>query len=152
MAGIEDLINYAQIAQIGGKVFAGIGDQKAANYNAKLIEAQARQAAEASSYDEAALRRQQRQEIASQVASIGSRGLDVSGSIVDVIRQNAANAEMDALALRYRGQIEQAGYKSQAQMKRYEGKQALYSGIAGAGSKLLTAKYEDLRKNRTLAL
>ena len=59
---------------------------------------------------------------------------------------------MDALTLRYRGEIEQAGLKAQAKMKKYEGRQALYSGLAGAGSKLLTSNYEDTRRNRTLAL
>ena len=150
MAGIEELIQYAQLAQVGGKVAAGVGDYKAANYNAKLLNVQAAQAAHGAAYDEAALRRQQRQDLAAQVAEIGSRGIDASGSIVDVIRQNATNAEMDALALRYKGQIEQAGYKSQAATKRYEGRQALFSGLAGAGSKMLTANGEGVRRYRTL--
>lgn len=153
MAGIESLIQYSQLLQVGGQVAAGYGDQKAANYNANVLNTQANQVAVATGMEEANLRRQQRQDIAAQIAEAGSRGIDVgSGSIVDVIRQNASNAEMDALTLRYRGEIEQAGLKAQAKMKRYEGKQALYSGLAGAGSKLLSANYEDARKNRTLAL
>lgn len=153
MAGIEQLIQYSQLLQVGGQAAAGYGDMQSANYNAKVLNTQAAQVANNTGMEEANLRRQQRQDIAAQIAEAGGRGIDVgSGSIVDVIRQNASNAEMDALTLRYRGEIEQAGLKSQAKMKRYEGKQALYSGLAGAGSKLLTAGYEDARRNRTLAI
>lgn len=146
MAGIEQLIQYSQLLQAGGKVASGIGEMNAANYNANILNQQAAQVANNASAEEAKLRREQRQEIGRQIATAAGSG--ASGSIVDVIRQNIENQEMDALTLRYRGAIEGASLKAQAKMTKYEGKQALYGGIAGAGSKLLTSFGEQARRDR----
>lgn len=148
MAGIEQLIQYSQLLQAGGKVAQGVGENNAARYNANILNMQANQVANNAGMEEAKLRREQRQEIAKQVASAGGSGLTPSGSIVDVIRQNIENQEMDALTLRYRGAIEGAGLKAQAKMSKFEGRQALYGGIAGAGSKLLTSFGEQARRDR----
>lgn len=148
MAGIEQLIQYSQILQAGGKVAQGVGENNAAKYNANILNMQAAQVANNAGMEEAKLRREQRQEIAKQIASVGGQGIAFDGSVVDVIRQNIENQEMDALTLRYRGAIEGAGLKAQAKMAKYEGKQALYGGIAGAGSKLLTSFGEEARRGR----
>lgn len=148
MAGIEQLIKYSQLLQAGGEFVKGYGENQAAKYNAGILEAQAKQVAGNTGAEEAKLRREQRQEIAKQVASVGGQGIAFDGSVVDVIRQNIENQEMDALALRYRGEIEQAGLKAQAKMAKFEGKQALYGGMAGAGGKLLTAFGEEARRER----
>lgn len=148
MAGIEQLIQYSQLLQAGGKVASGIGENNAAKYNANILNMQAAQVANNAGMEEAKLRREQRQEIAKQIASVGGQGIAFDGSVVDVIRQNIENQEMDALTLRYRGAIEGEGLKAQAKMAKYEGKQALYGGIAGAGSKLLTSFGEEARRGR----
>jgi hypothetical protein len=148
MAGIESLIQYAQLAGAGGRLAEGYGEMQSANYNAKVLNAQAGQVATNAGMEEAKLRREQRQEIGKQIASVGGSGIDFSGSVSDVIRQNIENQEMDALTLRYRADIDRAGLKAQAKMKQYEGKQALYGGIAGAGGKLLSSFGEDAMKSR----
>lgn len=148
MAGIEQLIQYSQLLQAGGKVASGIGEMNAANYNANILNQQAAQVANNAGAEEAKLRREQRQEIGRQIATAAGSGAAFDGSIVDVIRQNIDNQEMDALTLRYRGAIEGASLKAQAKMTKYEGKQALYGGIAGAGSKLLTSFGEQARRDR----
>lgn len=148
MAGIEELIKASQALSGAGKALEGFGEMRAGQYNARVLNAQAQQAAMNAGLEEANLRRAQRQELAAQMAEIGSRGIAPSGSIVDVIRQNADNAEMDALTLRYRGEIERAGLKAQAKMAAFEGRQKFYGGISGAGSKLLTSVGEDARRAR----
>jgi len=148
MAGIESLIQFAQLAGAGGRLAEGYGEMQSANYNAKVLNAQAGQIATNAGMEEAKLRREQRQEIGRQIASAGGSGLDFSGSVTDVIRQNIENQEMDALTLRYRADIDRAGLKAQAKMKQYEGKQALYGGIAGAGGKLLSSFGEDALRSR----
>lgn len=148
MAGIEELVRASQALSAAGKAAEGFGEMRAGKYNAKVLNAQARQVATNAGMEEANLRRQQRQELAAQVAEVGSRGIAPSGSIVDVIRQNAENAEMDALTLRYRGDIERAGLAAQAKMAAYEGRQKLYAGLSGAGSKMLTSWGEDARRQR----
>jgi len=148
MAGIESLIQFAQLAGAGGRLAEGYGEMQSANYNANVLNAQANQVANNAGMEEAKLRREQRQEIGRQIASVGSSGLDFSGSVTDVIRQNIENQEMDALTLRYRANIDRAGLKAQAKMKQYEGKQAMYGGVAGAGGKLLSSFGEDAMKSR----
>lgn len=148
MAGIEELVKASQALSAAGKLAEGYGEMQAGMYNARALNKQAQQVATNAGMEEARLRRQQAQELAAQVAEIGSRGIAPSGSVVDVIRQNADNAEMDALTLRYRGEIERAGLAAQAKMAAYEGKQKFYGGIAGAGSKMLTSWGEDARRQR----
>ena len=148
MAGIEELIKASQALSGAGKALEGFGEMRAGQYNARVLNAQAQQAALNAGLEEANLRRAQRQELDAQMAQIGSRGIAPSGSIVDVIRQNAENAEMDALTLRYRGEIERAGLKAQAKMVAYEGQQKMYAGLSGAGSKMLTSWGEDARRQR----
>lgn len=148
MAGIEDLIKASQALSAGGKVLEGYQLQQQGKANARVLQAQASQIATATGMEEAKLRRQQAQELAAQVASIGGRGIAPSGSVIDVIRQNAENAEMDALTLRYRGDIERAGLQAQSRMAAYEGRQQMAAGLAGAGSKLLTSWGEEARRQR----
>ena len=148
MAGIEELIKASQVLSAGGKALEGYQLQQQGKANARTLQAQARQVATGTGMEEAKLRRQQAQEIASQVASIGGRGIAPSGSIVDVIRQNAANAEMDALTLRYRGDIERAGLQAQSRMAAYQGNQQMAGGLIGAGTKLLTSWGEEARRQR----
>ena len=148
MAGIESLIQYAQLAGAGGRLAEGYGEMQSANYNANVLNAQANQIATNAGMEEAKLRREQRQEIGRQIASVGANGISFDGSVSDVIRQNIENQEMDALTLRYRADIDRAGLKAQAKMKQYEGKQALYGGVAGAGGKLLSSFGEDAMKSR----
>jgi hypothetical protein len=148
MAGIDSLIQLAQLAGAGGRLAEGYGEYQAGKYNAGVLNAQARQVATNAGMEEAKLRREQRQEIGKQIASIGGLGIAPSGSVTDVIRQNIENQEMDALTLRYRAEIDRAGLKAQAKMKQFEGKQALYGGIAGAGGKLLSSFGEDALKSR----
>jgi hypothetical protein len=148
MAGIEELVKASQVIGAGANLAQGYGEMAQGRYNAKVLNKQATQVATNAGMEEARLRRQQRQELAAQVASIGGRGIAPTGSIVDVIRQNAENAEMDALTLRYRGDIERAGLAAQAKMAAYEGRQKFYAGLSGAGSKLLTSFGEDARRAR----
>jgi hypothetical protein len=148
MAGIEELVKASQMIGAGARVAEGVGNYRQGKANARILNAQANQVAMNTAMEESRLRRSQAQEIAAQVASIGGRGIAPSGSIVDVIRQNAENAEADALTLRYRGDIEQAGLKAQAKMAAFEGRQQLYAGVSGAGSKLLTSWGEDARRQR----
>jgi len=148
MAGIESLIQFAQLAGAGGRLAEGYGEYQSGKYNANIFTSQANQIAANAGMEEAKLRREQRQEIGRQIASAGENGIALSGSVTDVIRQNIGNQEMDALTLRYRAEIDRAGLKAQAKMKQYEGKQALYGGIAGAGGKLLSSFGEDAARSR----
>lgn len=137
MAGADTIRVLADAFQVAGPVGQGLVNRETANYNAGLLDQQGKVAAQNAAFNESRIRRSNAQTIARQVADVGATGLTFSGSIQDVVRQNAGNLELDALAERYRGQIETAGYRSKAKMTRLEGDQALYEGVTSAGMKLL---------------
>jgi hypothetical protein len=141
MAGSTDLIEILKYSVSASQVGQGFADRSAAGANADIYRTQARQALDAAAYDEAAARREGRQVIARQAAAAIAEGQGDS-SAIDVIRQNEVNLIADALAVRRRGQVAAAGFTSRANAAEYEGDQALYRGIAGAGASLMTTAAE----------
>lgn len=124
-----------EMLSAAGLFAQGAAEQRAANANARGLEANAAMAKNSAFYEEALARNANEQEIGRQIAAAGQAG--ATGSAFEVIRQNAVNAEMDALAVRYRGDIERAGYLSQAQAARREGKNAMTSRATAAGTSYL---------------
>jgi hypothetical protein len=55
-----------------------------------------------------------------------------------VLTQTAAEAEEEALAIRFGGQVARGRAKGQASLDRFEGRQRLLAGALGAGKSLLT--------------
>lgn len=136
----------ADIAPIG----QGFADRAAADYNANIFNTQARQAIGAANYDEATQRRQAAQVIAQQEVNAAANGASDSSQI-DVIRQNDVNLRADVLKRRFAGEVEAAGYRSKAAMATFEGDQALYAGLAGAGANLLKTQFEQRKDARAKA-
>lgn len=147
MAGDGTLAQLMQLTGALAPVGQGFADRAAGEANAGIYRTQARQALDAAAYDEARARREGRSIIAQQAANVLAEG-GGDGSQMDVIRQNEVNLIADALAIRRRGQVEAAGLKSRADMAEYEGEQALYGGIASAGSKLLMTGAERAQRER----
>lgn len=141
MAGSTDLIDIMKYSTSAAQVGQGFADRAAAGANADLYRMQARQVLQGAAYDETAARREARQIVARQAAAAIAEGQGDS-SAMDVVRQNEVNLIMDALAIRRRGEVAAAGYTSRAAASEYEGDQALYRGLSGAGASLLTTAAE----------
>lgn len=148
-----------------GQVKAGNAAQREAEFNAQTAELNAQRAIEAGEFNaaahiEAAGIREGQQRYADRVAMargralVGASGVDVtSGSPLDVMAENARQAELDALIIRRGGALEaETSRKSaaleaeaqrrQAQAFRLGGKNAKTASRYGAAGSLLTGGYQ----------
>lgn len=101
--------------------------------DAAAMESQARVAQSQAYADEQTQRRQARAVLGSQAAAMAEAG---GGIDENVVRQSAINAELDALNIRYAGNLRGAGLLSQARAMRSQGGllagAQLLSGVSGA--------------------
>jgi hypothetical protein len=120
-----------------GSIAQGNAANAAAQSNADALTQQADAENRAAGAREEQQRRQARQFLGGQRASLAQAGIGLTGSAYDINRQSAVNAELDALNIRYEGQLAAKGLRDQATMQRFEGKQARTAGFLGAGAALL---------------
>lgn len=116
-----------------------------ANRNALAAEQQARVARQQAGREEETLRKQARRQIGQQSAAIAQSGIGFGGTAGLLQEDSALQAELDALNIRYGGELEASSLLDQAKMSRYEGKilkqnakQAKRAGIMGAATSLLS--------------
>lgn len=120
-----------------GNIAQGIDDNTAANANAAALGQQARTAQEQGYADEQTQRRQARQVIGDQAAAISQAGGGTGGTAAKVADQSAINAELDALNIRYGGNIKASGLMAQAQAEKLQGRAARVQSGFLAGANLL---------------
>lgn len=119
------LIAAAGGLQAATQLYQGNAAAAMGEYNATVARQEAR-------YAEATSRDRARRILGAGRAAVGASGVQLEGSPLDVLAQSAAEAEMDALAIRRSGQAQAAAY-------RYQGRQAQLAGYFGAaGTALLT--------------
>jgi hypothetical protein len=115
----------------------------ALNYNAKALDNQAVTAWQQANASEEAHRRRARQQEGALRASLNQTGT-AGGTGVGVLEQSSVNAELDALNLRYEGQVKAVALEDEAKLNRYQavserirGKNAKRGGYLSAASSLL---------------
>ncbi len=64
-------------------------------------------------------RREARQLLGAQRAAIAQSGVGFGGSSADIIRQSTMNSELDALNIRYAGDLERMGILNEIEMRKY---------------------------------
>lgn len=118
---------------------------QAADYNATMARLNAGVAGEQANAAEEQQQRQFRALQAKGVVAAAESGAGLDGSNLDVLKQNAVANELDALTIRYEGQMKARGLlaqseldKLQAQASRRAGKDAMTGGYLSAGANLLT--------------
>lgn len=138
----------------GGQILSGIQQYKAASYSAKVYEQEAKTQKQAAAYEEKKHRESVQRFIGIQRSRYGASGIDISagGSAQTIINDTAAQGELDALAIRYGGDIAAIQAKNRASMSRFEGKSALTSGLFGAGSTLLSGASSIYEQKQRLKL
>jgi hypothetical protein len=98
---------------------------QAAAYNANISRQQAESTAQQTAAREDLQRKQARQVFGRQIAAGAESGVNLTtGSASDVFRQSLYDAEMDALNIRYEGEINRVGLLNQASLQDWEGKVA----------------------------
>lgn len=145
------LIAAAVVQAVGsvqqGKMAAAQGraQMDAANYNARMKEIEAGITREQANAREEQQRRQARQVLGKQRAAVAQAGIGMGGSALDIMEQSAALAELDALTIRYEGDLKARGLLAEAEFDKYSGQVAMAMGKAqkkaayvSAGASLLS--------------
>lgn len=120
-----------------GATWQGQDAQTAANANTSALAQQAHVAQSQAYTDEASQRRQAGQVLGTQAAAIAQAGGGTGGTSAKVIDQSGINAELDALNIRYGGQMKASGLMAQAQASKYAGKSSALQSYFLTGANLL---------------
>lgn len=116
-------MNYFAAGQalVEGRVQRGEIDmqRKIEQFNISVAEQNARLTGQQTSAREEQQRRESRQLLGTQRAAIAQSNVGFDGSSADIIRQSSANAELDALNIRYAGELERMGFLNEIEMRKY---------------------------------
>ena len=118
----------------GGALVQGQQQQQMANYQAKAYEQQAQADAQASAFEQAQEKHKQGLQQAAARAAVGASGVAVAGSPTEVLAANARQNQLDLKAIQFGSQIRQNNLRTQADISKFSGKQAMTAGIIGAVS------------------
>lgn len=135
---------WFQIASSAASASATRKEGKDARLNAELLRAQAREEQIAASRDEEAHRRASRIAIGRQVAATGESGIGYGGSAGLLIEQSAVLSELDALNIRYGGELRAKGLLAESAGMR---RRAKSTGLL-AGAQLLTGFSSAYTRNK----
>lgn len=126
--------------EVFGDIVGGYQKGAAAKANAKLADMAAATVTDQAGVDEGRARRERSKLVGSQIAASGASGVTLDGSSASII-DDAVQSEMDALTIRYKGQVQATGYRNEARQLRLAGSQAIAGGyVQGAGSFLKGAE------------
>lgn len=125
------------VVSAAGAIYSGQQQKKAAEYNAAVQEQQAQAIEDKAKYDEEMHRERVRKILSTQRAMYGKSGIDTTGSPLLVMEDTFKQGEVDALAIRYGGDIQSAQARSAANLSRMQGKSLQTASYFQAGSSLL---------------
>ncbi len=120
------------------QISQGVSANKMAKYNASVSEGYAAAARDQAAFDEARARQQTQRAFGARRAAYGGAGITLEGTPIDVLGDAVSDAEMDALSLRRRGDLESWGRLADAGAQRTRGRAAMQSSFMDAGSTLLS--------------
>jgi len=123
--------------------------RRAAEFNATALEGQARAASNQALREEESQRRAARMAIGRQAAAVGESGGGYGGSAGLLLEQSDVFAELDALNIRYGGQLRYNALKMQAAGERMSAPSRRQTGML-AGAQLLTGVSKAYTRNRLL--
>ena len=151
-AGAFTLGNLGTVASIIGTAFSAIGGiqqgkaaSNAATYNAQIAERNAIIARQQAAADEQRQRRMGVLRLGAARAAYGEAGVELEGSPLDILEQSAAQEELDALTIRYKGELRGMGAESEAALNRAQAPSLLTQGYMKAGSAVLLGGAQALR-------
>jgi hypothetical protein len=134
---VSTAVSAVGALQAGAAAEAQAKAQADANaYNARVKEIQAGVEREAAGRREEQQRRKARQVLGEQRAALVQSGVGMMGSALDIEEQSATAAELDALSIRYEGEMAAKGLLYDAEAEKFEGRANL-----AAGKNAKTASY-----------
>jgi hypothetical protein len=138
MAGVETLVTFAGIgtSYMGGKKAARAEERKAIRnaafnmYQADIVDINAKE-------QEDRYRRMVRRQMGAARAAAGGSGIQMTGSALEVMGDNAAEAELQALTIRHDAKMEAASLRKRAAL-------GLEAASATAGAMRLSSVGQSL--------
>jgi hypothetical protein len=131
--GIETALLVAAIAgtamEAGSAIMEGNAAKAQAETEAELLDRQGAQVRDNALRQESLVRRRGAQQRGAARAAAGMSGALNTGSTLEALAQDAAGNELDALTVRYDGLIKQNSLASEAEIRRFEGRQAKKAGF-----------------------
>lgn len=128
---------------------------QADQYNATVAKNNAQVANDQANQKEQLQRRQFNEVQGKAFAGVAQSGTGFGGSNADVLRQNAVNGELDALNIRYQGQLQSNGLMAQSGLDTYNagqavnnGNNALSAGYVSAGANLISGASNAYMANK----
>lgn len=124
----------AGLLNVGGNVMGGIGQQqsavaekKAAKFNAKLAKREGFR-------EEGRIRAAGRREASFNVTRVAKSGVRLEGSPLEVLAENAAIVEFEALWARQAGLVASQMFRQRAKAAQQGESMALFGGLLGGGA------------------
>lgn len=120
----------AASAAIGavGAISSARSQKAASDYNAKLNENNAKIAQDQAAAKASELSVRNRQKLAAVRAGSAENGLEISGSVTDVLDTVAKQGALDQLTAIYEGTTRAMGFRNSANLDRMRGKSAMTEG------------------------
>lgn len=121
-----------------GAVYSADAQRKAAHTNADIAANNALMSEQQGEAQSQMQQRQARLRMGDAVAQYGANGVSTdAGSAVDVLRNSAANAELDRLTIKYNGGVRSWGYGNEGMLDNMQARNATTAGNMQAGSDIL---------------
>lgn len=136
MSGIAGI--FGSVLGAIGAIAQGQAEARAAEYNAELMEQQARQAREAASAEAQDFKRLEHRKLAASTAARGAMGVAQAGSPLMVDDAVVREIALGASRLTYAGQVKSTRFQNEAELERIRGKNAKIASYFGAGTSLLS--------------
>lgn len=127
-------IQQGKMAEAMGKA-----QMNMANYNARMKELEADITRQQTNAREEQQRRQARQLLGKQRAAVAQAGIGWGGSALDIMEESATLAELDALTIRYEGDLKARGLLAGAEADRFAGGVAMAQGKAAKTASYISA-------------
>lgn len=121
-----------------GQIESGNAQKKAAEYNAQVQEIQARQAQDQGVSQATEIAQRTRAKLAGTRAAATESGLELTGSVTDVLGAVEKQGTLDAMTAVYDSGNRAASLRSSADLSRARGASAQSAGYLGAGQSILT--------------
>jgi hypothetical protein len=121
-----------------GSLMQGSQQAAMAEAQAKALEQQAKADQQASAYEQQQERRKQELIQANARAQVGASGVGFAGSPTAVLTENAGRGQLDIEAIQYGSRLRQNNLGTQAEISRFQGKQAKQAGFINAASGLVS--------------
>ena len=123
-------------AQAFGQFQQGRAAQQSAEYNAAIARQNAERTRQQTEVAKEQQDRERRLRLGANIASGAASGVGIE-NLGDVMASNAMQEELDLLTLESEGLLRAQDFETQASLQEARGKQAMQSGIMGAGTTIL---------------